>query len=67
MEFNLERAGKHGLPCGLEADWNDCLSWAITARVSSWHSQLYYALTMYSEICTLLGKSDESAWALKKT
>jgi len=25
LEFNLERTGKHGLPCGLAADWNDCL------------------------------------------
>ncbi|HNW41676.1 MAG TPA: N,N'-diacetylchitobiose phosphorylase, partial [Opitutaceae bacterium] len=25
LEFNLERTGKHGLPCGLLADWNDCL------------------------------------------
>ncbi|RMD78815.1 MAG: N,N'-diacetylchitobiose phosphorylase, partial [Lentisphaerae bacterium] len=23
--FNLERCGAHGLPCGLFADWNDCV------------------------------------------
>ncbi len=25
LEFNLERMGVNGLPCGLSADWNDCL------------------------------------------
>jgi N,N'-diacetylchitobiose phosphorylase len=25
LEFNLERTGKNGLPCGLAADWNDCV------------------------------------------
>ena len=25
IEFNLERIGANGLPCGLLADWNDCL------------------------------------------
>ena len=25
LEFNLERTGRNGLPCGLSADWNDCI------------------------------------------
>ena len=25
IEFSLERSGTHGLPCGLHADWNDCI------------------------------------------
>ena len=25
LEFNLARTGRNGLPCGLAADWNDCL------------------------------------------
>ena len=25
LEFNLERSGQNGLPCGLSADWNDTL------------------------------------------
>jgi len=25
LVFNLERSGANGLPCGLSADWNDCL------------------------------------------
>ncbi len=66
MEFNLERAGKHGLPCGLEADWNDCLKLGYHGESLFVAFQLYYALTVYSEICTLLGKDDESAWALKE-
>ena len=25
LDFNLERCGQHGIPCGLDADWNDCI------------------------------------------
>ncbi len=25
IEFSIERSGAHGLPCGLHADWNDCI------------------------------------------
>ena len=25
IEFNIERSGAQGLPCGLHADWNDCI------------------------------------------
>jgi len=25
IEFSLNRSGTHGLPCGLHADWNDCI------------------------------------------
>ena len=25
LEFSLDRSGRHGLPCGLFNDWNDCI------------------------------------------
>jgi len=36
LEFNLERTGRHGLPCGLAADWND-LSEAGLPRGKPFH------------------------------
>ena len=32
LEFNLERTGRNGLPCGLAADWNDCCKLGYTGR-----------------------------------
>ena len=32
LEFNLERTGRNGLPCGLAADWNDCFKLGYTRR-----------------------------------
>lgn len=66
MEFNLERTGKHGLPCGLEADWNDCLKLGYHGESLFVAFQLYLALTVYSEVSTCLGKEVESTWALKE-
>jgi cellobiose phosphorylase len=66
MEFNLERTGKHGLPCGLEADWNDCLKLGYHGESLFVAFQLYMALSIYSEITAKFGQADEAAWALKQ-
>lgn len=63
IEFNLERSGSHNLPCGLFADWNDCLMLGHDGESVFVTFQLRYALQTYSEICTLLNKSEEAAWA----
>ena len=47
IEFNLERSGKHGLPCGLLADWNDCLELGHDGETVFVALQLRYALTTY--------------------
>ncbi len=57
MEFNLERTGKHGLPCGLEADWNDCLKLGYHGESLFVAFQLYMALTIYSEVAAKLGQN----------
>jgi N,N'-diacetylchitobiose phosphorylase len=64
IEFNLERSGAHGLPCGLLADWNDCLELGHGGETVFVAFQLYYALGVYSEIANKLGKQEESNWAL---
>ena len=64
IEFNLERVGRHGLPAGLEADWNDCLHLGYQGESVFVTFQVRLGLTVYAEIAGRLGRRDESAWAL---
>ena len=62
--FNLERMGADGLPCGLLADWNDCLKLGYKGQSLFVAFQLRLGLTTYSDISLRLGKEEESKWAL---
>jgi N,N'-diacetylchitobiose phosphorylase len=64
LEFNLERTGKHGLPCGLSADWNDCLRLGYYGESLFVAFQLRLGLSVYADIAEQLGQPEESAWAL---
>ncbi len=64
IQFNLKRSGKHGLPCGLLADWNDCLELGHDGETVFVAMQLRYALKTYIEICELLKKPAEIKWAV---
>jgi N,N'-diacetylchitobiose phosphorylase len=66
IEFNLNRSGSHGLPCGLAADWNDCLVLGHKGESVFVAFQLRFALVTYSEICGLLNKTEEIEWAGKQ-
>ncbi|RPI00936.1 MAG: N,N'-diacetylchitobiose phosphorylase, partial [Ignavibacteriae bacterium] len=63
IQFNLEHSGTHGLPCGLSADWNDCLVLGQDGETTFVAFQLRYALKTYMEIAAMLKKPGESAWA----
>jgi N,N'-diacetylchitobiose phosphorylase len=63
IEFSLERSGSHGLPCGLAADWNDCLQLGQKGESVFVAFQLRYALMTYIEICEMLQKTGEADWA----
>ena len=63
IEFSLDHTGKHGLPCGLAADWNDCLVLGSGGESVFVAFQLRYALKSYIEICTYLNMKDEISWA----
>jgi len=65
IQFNLDRRGKHNLPCGLRADWNDCLVLGSKGETVFVAMQLRYALTVYIDICKHMDKPDEMAWAQK--
>ena len=64
LEFNLKRTGAHGLPCGLSADWNDCLRLGYRGESLFVAFQLRLGLSTYAEIANLLNVPDEAAWAL---
>jgi N,N'-diacetylchitobiose phosphorylase len=64
LEFNLERMGAHGIPCGLSADWNDCLRLGYRGESLFVAFQLRFGLTTYSEIALRKGLKAESDWAL---
>jgi N,N'-diacetylchitobiose phosphorylase len=63
IQFNLDHSGKHGFPCGLSADWNDCLALGQDGETTFVAFQLRYALKTYMEITTMLNKPEETQWA----
>lgn len=63
LEFNLERTGANGLPCGLLADWNDCLKLGYKGESVFVAFQLRLGLKTYAEIAAATGRQDECAWA----
>jgi cellobiose phosphorylase len=63
IQFNLNHSGKHGFPCGLSADWNDCLVLGQDGETTFVAFQLRYALKTFIEIAELLNKPDEINWA----
>ncbi len=66
IEFNLERSGKHGIPCGLAADWNDCLVLGYEGESVFVAFQLRYGLATYIEISEKFGLDQEVNWAKEK-
>lgn len=63
IQFSLDRRGIHGLPCGLLADWNDCLVLGQRGESVFVAFQLRLALNTYTDICRMLGRGDEVDWA----
>ncbi len=64
LEFNLERTGKHSLPCGLLADWNDCLKLGYSGESLFVAFQVRLGLSVFADIAGRLNKPEEVAWAL---
>ncbi|MBE6837605.1 MAG: N,N'-diacetylchitobiose phosphorylase [Ruminococcus sp.] len=46
IDFSMKRLGKHGIPAGLHADWNDCLRLGKEGESSFVALQFYYAMTI---------------------
>jgi len=66
IQFNLDRTGQNGLPCGLSADWNDCLKLGYRGESVFVTFQLRLGMTVYAELSERLGRKDEAAWALSE-
>ena len=63
LEFNLERTGRNGLPCGLAADWNDCIKLGYKGESVFVSFQVRLGLQVYAGIAETLGQPAEAAWA----
>ena len=63
LEFNLERTGRNGLPCGLSADWNDCIKLGYHGESVFVAFQVRFGLGVYADIADQLGQPAEAAWA----
>jgi N,N'-diacetylchitobiose phosphorylase len=63
LEFNLERTGRNGLPCGLAADWNDCIRLGYLGESVFVAFQLRLGLSVYADIADRLRMPAEAAWA----
>lgn len=66
IEFSLNHSGVHGLPCGLSADWNDCIRLGKNGETVMVAFQLRYALAAYAELCARLDEQGEALWAKEK-
>jgi cellobiose phosphorylase len=63
LEFNLERSGRNGLPCGLHADWNDCVKMGYNGESVMVAFQVRFGLDVYAKIADRLGLPDDATWA----
>ncbi len=63
LAFNLERTGRNGLPCGLSADWNDCIRLGYRGESVFVAFQVRLGLSVYADIAERLGQPAEAAWA----
>jgi N,N'-diacetylchitobiose phosphorylase len=63
LEFNLLRTGKHGLPCGLAADWNDCLRLGYHGESVFVAFQLRLGLDAYADAARRMDQPEEESWA----
>jgi cellobiose phosphorylase len=63
LEFNLMRTGRNGLPCGLAADWNDCIRLGYKGESVFVAFQVRLGLDVYAGIADRLGQPQEAAWA----
>lgn len=52
IDFSMNHLGKHGMPAGLYADWNDCLRLGKDGESTFVALQFYYAMTILKEFAS---------------
>lgn len=55
IRFSMEHLGKHDMPAGLHADWNDCLRLGAKGESTFVAFQLYYAMTVIKDMADSKG------------
>ena len=58
IDISMNHLGKHGMPAGLYADWNDCLRLGADGESTFVAFQFYYAMTILKEFAAYK-KDDE--------
>lgn len=58
IDFSMNHLGKHGMPAGLYADWNDCTRLGADGESTFVALQFYYAMTILKEFAAYK-KDDE--------
>jgi N,N'-diacetylchitobiose phosphorylase len=66
LEFNLDRLGTHGLPCGLSADWNDCLRLGYNGESLFVAFQVRLGLKIFADLAKELERLEDKLWAEEK-
>ena len=66
IDFSMNHLGKHGMPAGLYADWNDCLRLGADGESTFVALQFYYAMTILKEFAAYK-KDDEYIAYLDKS
>lgn len=67
INFSHERTGKHGMPAGLYADWNDCLRLGAQGESTFVALQYYYALRIIRELAEYKKDTSYLAFLKKET
>ncbi len=63
LQFSLTNSGNNGLPCGLYADWDDCIRMGAKGETVMVAFQLRLGLSVYADVARKLGENAEAEWA----
>lgn len=63
LRFNLHHRGRHGLTCGLKADWNDCIILGENGESVFVSLQLRFALEVFAGLAAERGLPEDAKWA----
>ena len=67
VDFTIHHLGRHGMPAGLHADWNDCLQLGAEGESSFVAFQFYLALGILDELMPDTPENEEYRAFLQKT
>lgn len=63
LQFNLDHSGQNGLPCGMHADWDDCIRMGRKGETVMVALQMRYGFVNYAHVARALNKPEEAEWA----